>query len=348
MDMVRFGILGAGTRAKELQPHFSRPEHGLHITAVADSWAEAFDQLRLATNIRTFADCQSLYASPDIDVVVITTPDFMHEEHACAALDAGKHVYIEKPMAITPEGCDRIMEAARRNGRVAYVGHNMRHFAAVRKMKELIEAGAVGEVRAITYRHAVSYGRWAFFREDRWQQKRTNVGSLLVHKGSHDLDIIHWFGGGRPKRVVAMGELAVWGNEPGKPDVEDVSSVLIRLSNGVEATYHQCHFAFRSSRECVVYGTEGQLEGELDVFTDMSVRLYQKRGRHLLGELPGEWHFERETFHTQADRRTVDEFVGVLRGTTATISIEDAAWAVKAGCAATMSLREGNRAIDIP
>jgi predicted dehydrogenase len=78
----------------------------------------------------------------------VTTPDFLHEEQAVAALEAGKAVYLEKPMAITIPGCDRILETAYRTKTRLYLGHNMRHMAFVLKMKELIDEGAIGEVKA--------------------------------------------------------------------------------------------------------------------------------------------------------------------------------------------------------
>ena len=280
-----------------------------------------------------------------IDVVVIATPDYCHEEQACAALAAGKHVYLEKPMAVTPQGCERIISASHESGRVLYLGHNLRHFTVIKKLKELIDAGAVGEVKAVWCRHPVSYGRWGYFQQGRWHKKRANSGGLLIHKGSHDLDVIHWLGGGRAKRVVAMGTLAVCGNQPGEPDIEDLSCVLMELDNGVQANYAQCHFARGlACREYMVFGNKGTLRNQDDNPERAAVQLFGKAGFDETATPTEEWSFTSEAgFHGDADKRIVGEFIGILRGTAKpTILPEEAMWAVKAGYAATESLRNGS------
>ena len=81
---------------------------------------------------------------------------------AVAALEAGKHVYLEKPMAITLDGCDRILETAMKSGAKLMVGHNMRYMPAVVRMKEIIDSGVIGEVRCVWVRHFVNYGSTYF------------------------------------------------------------------------------------------------------------------------------------------------------------------------------------------
>ncbi|MDO8548122.1 MAG: Gfo/Idh/MocA family oxidoreductase [bacterium] len=334
MDALRVAIAGvAGLRGQQLEALFKQAKD-VRILEGADP-----------VHNRPFKSI----LGDDVDVVVIATPDHLHEGQACAALAAGKHIYLEKPMAITPEGCERIVGTAKKFGRVVYVGHNLRHFTVIKKLKELIDNGAVGTVKAVWCRHPVSYGKWAYYQDGRWHKKRSNSGGLLIHKGSHDLDVIHWLGGGRTKRVVAMGQLAVWHDQPGEPDVEDLSSVLMQLDNGVQATYSQCHFAFRSAREYMIHGTEGTLQNEGDHPSNAVVRLFRKRGKDLLGKQEEEWHFiDEQGFHGDADTRIVNEFLGVIRnGNTPTISIEDAVWAVKTGYAATASLRNNSMPFDV-
>lgn len=352
MDSVRIGILGgAGMRGKDFLRLFSRPKDKVEVVAIADTDDKAlFDQFRPGVpRLRLYTDPQELLSAADINAVVIATPDWLHERHACAALSAGKHVYLEKPMAITPEGCDRIVETARCNNRTLYVGHNLRHFTVIKKLKELIDDGIVGDVKAVWCRHPVSYGRRAYFEKGRWHKKRNNVGSLLIHKGSHDLDVIHWLGGGHARRVVAMGTLAVWSDQPGNPDVEDLSSVLMLLSNGVQAVYTQCHFAHLACREYMIIGTNGTLRNEDDNPERAVVQFFGKRRADAKSIPTEEWRFSGEQgFHGDADKRIADEFIGILRGITApTISVEDAAWAVKTGCAATWSLRNGNVPVEV-
>lgn len=349
MNTIRIGIIGAGgVRGKEMYDLFLNQDD-VEITTIADiDKGKMIDRYGgLAVTPAMFTNDADFLASAQIDAVVVATPDDLHERHACLALNAGKHVYLEKPMAITSGGCDHIMAMAKESGCMLYVGHNLRHFTVIKKLKEVINSGVIGEVKAVWCRHYVSYGRQAYYED--WHRYRANVGSLLIHKASHDIDVIHWLAGGHTQRVIAIGSLSVWGDQPGNPDVEDVSSVIMSLDNGVQANYAQCHFAHLACREYTIIGTEGTLRNQDDNPEMAVVQLFGKRRRDARTVPTQEWKFEPEKgFHGNADRRIVEEFIGILRGEKQpTISIKDAAWAVKTAYAATHSLRNGNIPINV-
>ena len=345
MKTIKIGIIGAaGLRGAELFTLFSGVDADVRVTAVCDNDSKLLAQKYAEAGycLELYGDNHHFLSSNSFDTLVVATPDKWHEEHACAALEAGKHVYLEKPMAITPNGCNRIMAAAQKNNRVLYVGHNLRHFTVIKKLKEVIDSGAVGEVKAIWCQHAISYGRQMYFND--WHQYQDKVGSLLIHKAAHDLDIIHWLAGSHTKRVVAMGQLAVWGDQPGHPDVEDLSTLLLELDNGVQATYAQCHFAHMACREYTIIGTKGTVRNLDDNPARAVVQLFGKRRADAQTIPTQEWRFSPESgFHGMADKRIVAEFIGILRGELQpTISAHEAAWAAKTGFAATHSLRHGN------
>ena len=148
-DEIRIGVIGAGGRGG-LAGLAHNPEQGVRLVAGADIRQEALDQFRKKYGDDAFItkDYRELLARKDIDAVFVTTPDYLHEEHALAALAAGKSVYLEKPMTISIEGCDRVLRSAYERKAKLYLGHNMRHFPVIRKMKELIDSGAIGEVKA--------------------------------------------------------------------------------------------------------------------------------------------------------------------------------------------------------
>ncbi|HOC31061.1 MAG TPA: Gfo/Idh/MocA family oxidoreductase, partial [Armatimonadota bacterium] len=260
---LQIGVIGAGGRGGIAQLAHS-PDDGVRLTAGADTDLSALEKFRqkMGSDVYTTSDYREILAKPEIDAVFITTPDFLHEEHAIAALEAGKAVYLEKPMAITIEGCDRILEAAARLKGKLYLGHNMRHFPMVLKMKELISKGAIGKPMVGWCRHFVCYGGDAYFKD--WHAERAKSTGLLLQKAAHDIDILHWLMGGYTTRVTAMGALtlydritdrhdpaergdASWHNENWPPlsqvglnpviDVEDVSMMLMRLDNGTHASY---------------------------------------------------------------------------------------------------------------
>ena len=142
---LRIGVIGAGGRGW-LACAAHKPDAGVRVVAGADTNPAAFEKFRrwYGADALTTTDYREVLARPDIGAVFVTTPDFLHEEHAVAALEAGKHVYLEKPMAITIAGCDRILRTAYERKRKLYLGHNIRHMSFVQKMKELIDAGAIG------------------------------------------------------------------------------------------------------------------------------------------------------------------------------------------------------------
>ena len=264
---LRVGVIGAGGRGW-LSACAHNPDNGVRIVAACDIREEplaAYKQ-KYGADVSTTSDYRRLVERSDVNVVFVTTPDFLHEEHAVAALEAGKAVYLEKPMAITIEGCDRILKTAYQKKSKLYLGHNMRHMAFTQKMKDLIDKGAIGEVKAGWCRHFVCYGGDAYFKD--WHADRTKSTSLLLQKAAHDIDVLHWLCHGYTKRVTAMGGLtlydritdrhapqergdASWSVENWPPlaqkglnpilDVEDVSMMLMHLDNGVFASYQQCH-----------------------------------------------------------------------------------------------------------
>ena len=138
---IRIGVIGAGGRGG-LARHAHNPEDGVRLVAAADPEKEVLETFKekYDANFVT-ADYRELVARDDIDAVFICSPDYAHETQAIAALETGKSVYLEKPLAITIEGCDRILEAACRTKGKLCIGHNMRHMQSVLTMKRLIDEG---------------------------------------------------------------------------------------------------------------------------------------------------------------------------------------------------------------
>lgn len=322
-------------------------------------------ELLLTTDYREIID------HPQVDVVFVCTPDYLHAEHTIAALNAGKHVFLEKPMAISIEDCDRILTAASTSAGKLYVGHNMRFFPVMQKMRELIELGRIGRVEAIWCRHFVSYGGDAYFKD--WHSERQYTNSLLLQKGTHDIDVIHYLAGGHTRRVVGMGKLSVYNevtdrrspNEPGIAtfnannwpplkqtklsstiDVEDHNMLLMQLDNGVQASYLQCHYTPDDCRNYTIIGTEGRIENYGDFSTPekwASIHLWNRRmGYQELGnEVLRIPHIEGT--HGGADPLMIEDFLRFLRGESSVgATLRDARSAVAVGCLGAESLRNGS------
>ncbi len=369
-EVLKIGVIGVGGRGR-LAWLAHKPEEGVFIVGGADIYQHMIDVFKEKFGQEVFVttDYRVLLEKKDIDAVFVTSPDFMHEEHAVAALEAGKDVYLEKPMAITIEGCDRILKTAYRNKRKLYVGHNMRHMRVIRKMKEIIEAGKIGEVKAGWCRHFVGFGGDAYFKD--WHAERSKVTSLLLQKGVHDIDVLHWLCGGYTRRVTAVGGLTLYDkvtdrHDPSERgdtsstdiwpplsqkglnpviDVEDISMMLMVLDNGGFASYQQCHYTPDTWRNYTIIGTEGRIEN----FGDNLVRLWNKR--YPYNPWGDESYFLPPGFggHGGSDASIVDEFIDYIRkGNKITTSAISARNSVAAGCCGATSLRNGNIPIDIP
>lgn len=379
MQKLNFGVIGAASRGR-LARLVHQPERGLFLKAAVDidesslnefkTWAEKVGH----KDYYLSKDYHQILQDADIQAVFITAPDFLHEEMAVDALMAGKHVFLEKPMAITIEGCDRVLEAAKKSGSKFFVGHNMRYMPFVLKMKEIIDNDVIGQIQSVWCRHFISYGGDAYFKD--WHSERKYSTGLLLQKGAHDIDVIHWLAGGYSKKVTAMGRLSVyqncgrrgenekgvatsWSNENWPPlsqnklspiiDVEDHNMMLMQLDNGVQCSYTQCHYTPDSSRNYTFIGTKGRLENiDGDGGTFINVKTTRKSNFSATPDIVYSLH-DTHGGHGGADPKIVEGFIQyILNNVTPNVSPIDARNSVAAGVCATQSLRGEMGMIEVP
>lgn len=212
MAKLRVGIIGVGGRgAGSFGMNFTK-EHPdeTAVVGVADNnplRAKAGIEA-LGLDVPVHEDAEALCSRKDVDAVVITTPDCLHEEHALAALKHKKHILVDKPLATTVEGCVRILEKAKEVKRLVYMGFNLRHNVVVRNLKRQVEEGRLGDIFAIQALEHYNGGRTY---HARWNRLKKFSGGLWLHKGSHDFDVInHLMGGVRPARVSCFASVSVF------------------------------------------------------------------------------------------------------------------------------------------
>jgi len=329
---------------------------------------------RMGDSVFTTLDYRELLDRSDVDAVAVCSPDFVHEEHAIAALQAGKHVYLEKPMAITIDGCDRIMRAAKESSGKLMIGFNMRCMNIFRTMKEIVDSGTIGEIKAVWVRHFVGLGGYFYYHD--WHGTRANCTSLLLQKGSHDLDMIHWITGAYTRRVSAFGSLDFYGGD--KPndlfcpecdekrtctefsasgltqcalrkeiDIEDNEVMIMQLDRGIKASYLQCMFTPDYHRNYVFIGTEGRMENSEP---EMKVWV-QTRASGTMRELSDRTYSIKQArgTHGGADPIITDQFLDmVLEGKDPVATPLDGRMAVAAGCCGAESMRNGGMPVDVP
>lgn len=203
MSKIRVGIVGTGGRGTaafgtEFTTNLARD---VEIVALADINRDRAEAAAAYLGITPAIhdNAHDLLLRKDVDAVVITVPDMLHEAMCVEAFKLGKHVLVDKPLAISAKGCLRVIEASRRSKKLLYMGFNLRHHPVCRKLKTMTDAGLFGKVFSVQAIEHYDGGRTYMAR---WNRLKKNTGSLFIHKGSHDFDIINWImGTARPYRV---------------------------------------------------------------------------------------------------------------------------------------------------
>jgi len=373
---IKIGIIGVSGRGG-IAAHWHNPEGRSIIAAGADINEEFLRDFKtkFGKSIFVSTDYKKLLERKDIDAIVVTSPEFCHGEHTIAALEAGKHVFCEKPLAITVEGCDRILKAWKKSGKHLMVGFNMRYMNIFRTMKEIVDSGVIGEIKAVWVRHFVGAGGEWYYHD--WHADRKNTTSLLLQKASHDFDMIHWISGYYTKSVAAFGSLDFYGGNkpnnlecPNCPDkdtcteyqewpyhqycvfrkevnVEDNNVVIMDLDNGIKATYTQCHFTPDYFRNYTFIGTEGRIENFDN--TSKVVVLTRDKGKKW-GNLANRTYDVKiaKGDHGGADLLICKDFIDMIDKNKEPIATPvSGRMSVAVGCAATESLRSGGKVIEI-
>jgi predicted dehydrogenase len=150
------------------------------------------------------ADFERMLAERRPDAVIVTTPDRDHDAYVCRAMELGCDVVTEKPLTIDAARLQRILDAQRRTGRSCRVAFNYRYSPPRAQVKELLDAGTIGEIVSVDFHWLLDTTHGAdYFR--RWHRRKEVSGGLLVHKATHHFDLVNWWLGSVPSRVFASG-----------------------------------------------------------------------------------------------------------------------------------------------
>ncbi|HWH44543.1 MAG TPA: Gfo/Idh/MocA family oxidoreductase [Thermoleophilaceae bacterium] len=256
MNEVRIGLAGVGYWGSKLARNIADgtgsrlagicdPEPG-RLSAVVDRYPGA----------RGFTDLAEMLASDEIDAVVLATPASRHHEHATAALEAAKHVLVEKPLALNAADCRSIQLLAAERDLVAMVGHTFIYSEPVRMLRRLVVEGELGDLLYI-------YGQ------------RLNLGVIrddlnaLWNFGPHDVSILLYLMGEAPVRVSARQYCLL------DRHLEDVAFVNLEFANGAVGHIHLSWLDPRKVREYTVVG-DGKMAVYDDTDVEAPIRIYDK------------------------------------------------------------------------
>jgi predicted dehydrogenase len=301
-DSIRVGVIGTGAISQVVHVPIFAEREDVDLVAVADADPHKAEALSRRFQVPLVLTDEALIAHDAVDAVVICTPNHLHETMAIAALEAGKHVFVERPLAITSEGAQRVIDVAERAGRVLVVGMPHRFRPGVAALRNFIAGGELGDLYAVrgSWMTRLMPGSRHTWRYDRAQAG----GGALVDLGVPALDLCLWLVG-----FPAMKRVSCVTSPRGAP-IEDAATLMAETADGVALTLEVSNrlFAGEDRYYARVMGTEGSGSlPPLEVFKQLGgrpIEVTPRQPRPQGGENP----------YTNAYRRLLDDFVQSVAG----------------------------------
>ena len=328
MDRLRIGVIGLGWFG-EIHCDTIMGIPNLELAALCTRTPERLQQLAGKYGVqKTFRDYRELLADPSIDAVSIVTMWNQHTEPAIAALEAGKHVFLEKPMASTVEDCNKIIAASKRFRGILLVGHICRFNPRYRMAKQAIDAGRIGRIVAMSSRRNIPAA---------WTPEILNKIGPIVGDAIHDTDLMLWFTGDRIVSAYAQ-TVDVRGLR-----YPDIGQTMYRFAGGATATLETVwcmpeKTPFDIDERMSIIGTEGLIHVQ-DTFPNLGIV-----GKDKLHSPDTTYWPQFDSTRSGALREEFAYFAEcALSGKKPTVGRpEDAAAALQATLAAEESARSGN------
>jgi phthalate 4,5-cis-dihydrodiol dehydrogenase len=224
--VLQLGVIGLGRAFTLMLPTFVADKR-VRLIAAADPRPEARALFQREFG-RAHESVEALCADSAVEAIYIASPHQMHAEHVRLAAQAGKHVLVEKPMAITLPECQAMIAAATAAGVHVIVGHSHSFDAPIRRLREIVASGAVGPVRMI---NALNYTDFLYRPRRREELVTAEGGGVIFSQGAHQIDTVRLIGGGRVKTVTAS--TGTW--DPARP-TEGAYCALLQFEDGAFAT----------------------------------------------------------------------------------------------------------------
>ncbi len=331
-DLLKFCMVGAGRVGKLHSNSLANMVKPCQVVAIADPLPDVLNATADEFDIpERYPSLEEAIARSHFDAVVIATPSPTHRPLAVMAARAGKHIFLEKPMALTIEDCDLILQAVQENGVLLQIGYMRRFDPEFMAAAQRIQAGEIGQPMMIkTLTHGPGL-------PPEWARNPATSGGILAEVNSHDWDTLRFLTGSNVERVYAEA-----GNFKGKalkleyPDWYDHVLVNLRFENGVLGSLSGiCPCEYEYDARVEIIGEKGILQiGEL-------------KGQALAVSTSRDVGLVMPVFRTWAERfrwgyiNEMRHFVDCVRkGTTPKVGGVDGRWAVAGVLAGTRSFRE--------
>ncbi len=333
---VRFGLVGFGAWGGHHANAITATQDAELVAIAARSPASVERAREAYPDATVYADYRELIARDDLDIVDVVVPSYLHHEVAMAVLTGGKHLLLEKPMGISLDQCDEMIQTAKQHDRLLAVGHELRLSSMWGKAKQMIEDGLIGKPQyALVELSRNPYRMGA----DGWRYDIDRVGSWVLEEPIHFFDLARWYleSSGQPERIYATAN----SRQIERPELQDNFSAIMHFSGGSYAVVSQTLAAFEHHQTAKITGTKGALwaswSGAMDRTRHPTFQLRAFDGNEVITvpiEKPTGELFELE----DQIARMVD---AVRNGTPLHCTGQDGRWSVAMCLAAEESIRTG-------
>ena len=257
--MVKWGIIGCGGIAKRRMIPAASEMNMSEFVAVMDADCAVTDEVAKVSGAKAYYSESDLLADPDVQAVYIATPVFLHHQQALKAAAAGKHILVEKPLALDVEQAEEMVAACRKAGVYLVEGYMMKYHALNVQARDMVARGDVGSVVSARAQISCWYpdipGAWR-------QDPNLGGGGALMDMATHCYDLLEFIIGSPIKEVFAFTNTLTFNYS-----VDDSSTTLVRFENGahgtVEAFFNVPDSAGQDRLE--IYGNRGSIQGECTI-----------------------------------------------------------------------------------
>jgi 1,5-anhydro-D-fructose reductase (1,5-anhydro-D-mannitol-forming) len=326
-----WGLIGASTIAREYMVDAIRAQEGHFIQAVMSSNQERADQFAATYGLpAAYSTVEALLADPRVQVVYVSTTNDLHYEQVIAAAAAGKHVLCEKPLAMKVEDAIAMVQACRQAGVVMATNHHLRNAATHRKIRELIQQGAIGRPLFARVFHAIHLPQhWHGWRLDSPEAG----GGVILDITVHDIDTLRFTLNSELVEVVGMTQ----STPMAKQGLADGVMAVMRFENGVVAQIHDAYTVQHAGTGIEYFGDAGSIIGR-------NVMTQQPMGEVLLRNADGEQvlTIDHENLYVRGVAAFCDAIAG--RGKPAATA-EDGVKSLAGALAIIQACQTGNRQV---
>jgi predicted dehydrogenase len=302
-EKLRVGLLGVGAIAQVVHLPVLAQLENVELTAVCDIDEPRARAIAGRFGIpHVFRDDDDVFRSDDIDAIIICSPSYLHEAQAIAGLESGKHVLVEKPLALTPEAAQRVLDTAEKTGRKVMIAMNNRWRPDTMALRPFAQGGELGEI--FLTRGAWLNRKMRLVRPTWRHRKATAGGGAMMDLGVQTLDLCMWMQG-----FPEIASVITHMHFPEGMEVEDTAGILVRLRSGsaISLTVSWSLVAERDRHYMRMLGTRGS-----GAISPLAVYKEVETGQII--DVTPNVSLGRENLYTASYRQELTHFVAVARG----------------------------------